>query len=57
MIKKYKSCLVCPERWGRAHHIELYKKKLIKLKFIPSAIMTSSKYAYQWLELNQLKTW
>jgi hypothetical protein len=57
IINKYKSCLVCPERWGRANQIELYKKKLIKLKFIPSAIMTSSKYAYQWLELNHLKTW
>jgi hypothetical protein len=57
IISKYKSCLVCPERWGRANQIELYKKKLINLKFIPDAVMTSSKHAYQWLELNQLKTW
>ena len=57
VINKYKSCLVCPERWGRPNQIELYKKKLIKLKFIPNAVMTSARYAKQWLDLNYLKTW
>ena len=50
IINKYKSCLVCPERWGRAHQIDIYKKKLKKLKFKPSAVMTSYKYAHKWLD-------
>ncbi len=27
IIKSFKSCLVCPERWGRPNQIENYKKK------------------------------
>jgi len=50
IINKYKSCLVCPERWGRAHQIDIYKKKLKNLKFKPSAVMTSYKYAHKWLD-------
>ena len=41
IISKFKSCLVCPERWGRKSDIEIYKKKLEELKFKPNAIMTS----------------
>ena len=54
IIKKYYSCLVCPERWGRSKEIKSYWKKLIKLKFIPSAVMTSEKYANRWSNLFNL---
>lgn len=50
IIKKYKSCLVCPERWGRAEQIDIYKKKLKKLKFTPDAVMTSLRYANKWVK-------
>jgi len=48
IIKSFKSCLVCPERWGRPNQIENYKKKLKLLKFLPDAVMTSEKYANRW---------
>ena len=54
IIKKYNSCLVCPERWGRSKEIKSYWKKLIKLKFIPNAVMTSEKYANRWSNLFNL---
>ena len=41
IISKFKSCLVCPERWNRKSDIEVYKKKLEELKYKPNAIMTS----------------
>ena len=47
-IKKFKSCLVCPERWGRKKDINNYKKKMKKLKFTPSAIMTDLTSAKIW---------
>ena len=54
IIKKYNSCLVCPERWGRSKEIKSYWKILIKLKFIPNAVMTSEKYANRWSNLFNL---
>ncbi len=54
IIKKYNSCIVCPERWGRPKDIEFYWKKLTKLKFIPNAVMTEERYANTWNNL--LKT-
>ena len=48
ILSKFKSCLVCPERWGRASDIKKYKKKLIELNYIPTAVMTSLKYAKYW---------
>ncbi len=51
VIKKYKSCVVCPERWGRPREIKSYWKKMIKLKFVPNAIMCEEKYANMWNNL------
>ena len=51
VIKKYNSCVVCPERWGRPREIKLYWKKMIKLKFVPNAIMCEEKYANMWNNL------
>ena len=41
IISDFKSCLVCPERWGRKKDIKNYKKILEKLHYEPSAVMTS----------------
>ena len=51
VIKKYNSCVVCPERWGRPREIKSYWKKMIKLKFVPNAIMCKEKYANIWNNL------
>ncbi len=48
IIKGYKTCVVCPERWGRPGDIKKYIKKMNILKFRPSAVMTSFKYAKKW---------
>jgi hypothetical protein len=48
-LSKFKSCLVCPERWGRVEDIAKYKKKLKKLKYKPDAVMTSKKCLTNWL--------
>ena len=50
ILNKFKSCIVCPERWGRKQDIKIYKKKLKKIKFEPTAIMTSKKCVKNWLE-------
>ena len=48
ILSKFKSCLVCPERWGRASDIKKYIKKLVQLNYIPTAVMTSLKYVKYW---------
>ena len=48
ILSKFKSCLVCPERWGRASDIKKYKKKLVQLNYIPTAVMTSLNYVKYW---------
>ena len=50
ILNKFKSCIVCPERWGRKQDIKIYKKKLKKIKFEPTAIMTSKKCVKNWLK-------
>ena len=47
-ISKFKSCLVCPERWGRKDDISKYKIFFKKLSYKPSAIMTNSKCIKLW---------
>lgn len=47
-LAKFKTCLVCPERWGRAQDIPLYIETMRGLNFKPTAVMTSLKEAYQW---------
>tara|TARA_B100000029_G_scaffold510259_1_gene601318 strand:+ start:1232 stop:1813 length:582 start_codon:yes stop_codon:yes gene_type:complete len=41
IISNFKSCIVCPERWGRKNEISAYKKMLQKLNYKPNAVMTS----------------
>ena len=51
VLKKFKNCLVCPERWGRPGDISNYYFKMKKLNFSPNAIMTSHKYFKLWEKL------
>ncbi len=51
ILDKFKSCLVCPERWGRPYDIKKYYNILKKLNFFPKSVMTSKKYAKKWEEL------
>jgi len=48
ILSKFKSCIVCPERWGRKKDIKKYKKKLFKLKFKPTSMMTSLDCVDEW---------
>ena len=41
IISNFKSCIVCPERWGRKNDIVNYKKILESLHYEPDAVMTS----------------
>ena len=52
-LKLFKTCLVCPERWGRPQDIEPYAKKIKELNFQLDAIMTARQYAKQWEKLIQ----
>ena len=36
-----KTCLVCPERWGRPQDITIYAQQMKELDFWPDAVMTS----------------
>ena len=47
-LKGFKTCLVCPERWGRARDILKYKKMMKSLDFLPSAVMTSLERSSEW---------
>ncbi len=48
ILNNFKSCLVCPERWGRKKDIKVYKNKMKKMNFKPSAIMTSKDCLKYW---------
>ena len=46
----FKTCLVCPERWGRPNDIHKYKSRLSELGISLDAVMTASMYASNWHE-------
>ena len=48
ILSKFKSCLVCPERWGRVEDIKKYKKRFNELNYFPAAVMTSLKCVKYW---------
>ncbi|MBD1150646.1 hypothetical protein IDH12_04595 [Pelagibacterales bacterium SAG-MED29] len=52
-LKKFKSCLVCPERWGRPKDIRPYFQKMQKINFIPNSVMTAKKYFKTWESLSR----
>lgn len=51
VIKKlhgFKTCLVCPGRWGRSGDIPVYRKRMREFGFIPDAVMTSPDDIMEW---------
>lgn len=50
VLSKFKTCLVCPERWGRPEDIPRYIEKLKGLNFKLSAVMTAKDFVKQWEE-------
>ncbi len=51
VLKKFKTCLVCPERWNRPQDISLYYKQMKLQKFFPNLVMTSQKNFSRWEKL------
>lgn len=47
-LTPFKTCLVCPERWGRPEDIEPYKTKIKDLAMNLDAVMTAEKYIPLW---------
>ena len=54
-LNNHNTCFVCPERWGRPHLIDYYKKYFQKRKLNINSVMTSLKYAEKWIN-NDKKT-
>jgi len=50
-LSGFKTCLVCPERWGRPQDIPLYMRKIKELDFKLDAVMTNENYVEQWKQL------
>ena len=47
-LQGFKTCLVCPERWGRPKSITPYATQMKGLNWQPTAIMTSKQHASLW---------
>jgi len=47
-LQPFKTCLVCPERWGRPEDIQPYIEKMKSLNFKLDAVMTNTKFIKQW---------
>jgi hypothetical protein len=47
-LQPFRTCLVCPERWGRPDDIQSYALKMKSMEFVPSAIMTSLNHVMTW---------
>ena len=47
-LSSMKTCLVCPERWGRPNDIIPYRKLMNLLGFSLNAVMTNLKYTNLW---------
>lgn len=50
-LTPFKTCLVCPERWGRPEDIPQYAAQMRALSFTPTAIMTALPHAQTWENL------
>ena len=47
-LRGFKTCLVCPERWGRPQDIPVYRQQMAALNFKPDAVMTAEAHAAAW---------
>ena len=56
MVQNFKTCLVCPERWGRPEEITNYIQTLRRLNFPLTAVMTSLQHASEWKQALQANT-
>lgn len=50
----FRTCLVCPERWGRPNDILPYARKMRGLQFCPNAVMTAIEQVPQWEAVTHL---
>lgn len=48
ILSSMQTCLVCPERWGRANDIIPYRQSMKSLGFNPNAVMTNLNYTHLW---------
>jgi hypothetical protein len=48
ILNSLKTCIVCPERWGRPNDIITYRQTMKLLNFTPNAVMTNFKYINLW---------
>ena len=48
-LRGFKTCLVCPERWGRPQDIPAYRKQLAELGMKIDAVMTAEAHVAAWL--------
>jgi hypothetical protein len=53
-LTPFRTCLVCPERWGRPHDIPGYKREMARLRFEPHAVMTTMHYATIWADAGRV---
>ena len=49
ILKDFKTCLVCPERWNRSEDIFFYKNQLKDMNFSLDAVMTSKHSVKLWI--------
>ena len=47
-LSTMRTCLVCPERWGRPNDIIPYRQSMKSIGFSPNAVMTNLKYTHLW---------
>jgi hypothetical protein len=47
-LEGLKTCLVCPERWGRPGDIAIYQAQMAALRFVPDAVMTGLRHVREW---------
>ena len=50
ILHTFKSCIVCPERWGRAYDISLIRRQIHQFGFKPTAVMTSLENISKWIQ-------
>lgn len=48
ILSSFKSCLVCPSRWGRSKDITMIKNYFDNINFKPNMIMTEAKFINKW---------
>ena len=52
ILRRFRTCLVCPERWGRPKDIPEYRQMMANVGFEPDAVMTSLDTVEAWIAGN-----